>query len=482
MNEFITYCKEKKIFVAFGLMLLYVLPLAFYNIPFIDDLGRQSGGYGSWNTDGRFFTNILMKILAINDGFIADFSPLPLFLGLIVLVISAYYFAFRYKIKYSLAVFCLALSFLISPFFLENISFKYDALGMLSSVALAIFASTLAVKDKLDKRKLAFIFLLIFAILGFYQASINIFLVLFCFGLYLSLNEKNEKELFKRAVYIFSILLFALILYKIIASFFVSGSYALAHSQSISFNFEALLTIFTNLKIYLSKAFEVYNHRIYGRLSLAFFLLSFILLFKKANKKQKILLPFLYILTLLSIAGILVVLKIPVFSARTFVGLIGSYAIIVFTLVSASSKKFTYLAIFFISMHFIQAYSYYNSLNRQYENDKYLFALMSFDVEQSQKVVDEIQIIGQEKKKIPAAKAFKVLDFIIPFYSGGSNWQKTTLFERNFINSSVVSSELDENFLKDCNNVLYYHQIYSVYYQDGKMIFDFDRICKLENF
>jgi len=115
---------------------LYAVPIISTGIPYIDDMGRSIWGYSGWEDNGRPIAMIIMRFISLGIP-LQNIHPLPQLLGALIIGISGLIF---FKIvghtQQKVAVYCCALSFLINPFFLENLSYQYDSLPM----SLSIFA------------------------------------------------------------------------------------------------------------------------------------------------------------------------------------------------------------------------------------------------------------------------------------------------------------------------------------------------------
>lgn len=115
---------------------LYVLPLVLAGEYYIDDMGRAVEGYG-WHFDGRFLATYLMELFSFGEK-IFNFFPFSIivsaallgFSGLIVSMILG--LENNSKFRFS------SLVILTSPFMLENLSYRYDAIFMALSVFIVI--------------------------------------------------------------------------------------------------------------------------------------------------------------------------------------------------------------------------------------------------------------------------------------------------------------------------------------------------------
>src|SRR5690606_25506540 len=111
---------------------LYIFPLLLANKYYSDDILRYAAG-GGWSMDGRPVATIIMKILSGGEK-IKDLFPYTLIIGALLLALSGYCISYVSELeknkKYKLS----ALLLLVSPFMIENISYRYDVLTIALSV------------------------------------------------------------------------------------------------------------------------------------------------------------------------------------------------------------------------------------------------------------------------------------------------------------------------------------------------------------
>ena len=67
-----------------ALCFLYILPIILADRMYGDDILRSQQGYTNWDINGRPLADLMMKGLFLFGDNIADISPLPLILGVIL--------------------------------------------------------------------------------------------------------------------------------------------------------------------------------------------------------------------------------------------------------------------------------------------------------------------------------------------------------------------------------------------------------------
>jgi hypothetical protein len=123
--------------VALVCLLVLYLPLIDVRYYFLDDIGRTLVSYGFMGA-GRPLAHVLLSALTLGTPF-TDIAPAPQLLGVLALALAATLLGARLGIRSPawIGVFAVALGG--SPYFLENMSFRFDsgfmALGVLCAVA-----------------------------------------------------------------------------------------------------------------------------------------------------------------------------------------------------------------------------------------------------------------------------------------------------------------------------------------------------------
>lgn len=126
---------NKKYFYLFlGLGILYVLPIILANNYYTDDMARITHG-GGWHHDGRFIATHLARIFSFSSKITALY-PYSLIVASGVVILSGMIVTYVLDLdsKWTLA----PLFILISPFLLENLAYRFDALYMCLSILLAV--------------------------------------------------------------------------------------------------------------------------------------------------------------------------------------------------------------------------------------------------------------------------------------------------------------------------------------------------------
>lgn len=244
-----------------SLCIIYIMPIILADRYYIDDLGRSQWGYSSWSTNGRPLADFLMILLGFGGENIVDVSPFTLVISVLVFVFSAYYY-FKSNFTdtsptFSAIIFFFAFS---NPFFLENLSYKFDSLPMTMALSLLMFA--FVKMGSKTKSWLLSIFMII-ASLCLYQAAIGFFVCLAVMEFikqYIKATHYpiNAASIYKCTLARIVQLLSAYIIYAVlVAPKYVTGDYNVSHSKAIELNAHGLSVALNNINIYFSK---IVNH------------------------------------------------------------------------------------------------------------------------------------------------------------------------------------------------------------------------------
>src|SRR5690606_10036162 len=126
-------------------------------------------------------------------------------------------------------------SMIANPFLLENLSYKFDVLPMLTSMSILLIPFSLHKHGYLSFTLSAIV---VVASLSMYQASIAIFACLAVFEFCLSYKKNTEEQLtilIKKPLMRVSQLFLGYVSYYLISKDMIKGSYNITHSQTINF-------------------------------------------------------------------------------------------------------------------------------------------------------------------------------------------------------------------------------------------------------
>ncbi|CAH5607908.1 hypothetical protein AI3013V2_1064 [Enterobacter cloacae] len=485
--------KDEKIFlISLSIMiLLYISPIILADRLYIDDILRSQYGYKNWGLNGRPLADAVMAMVNMTSGEIVDISPLPLLIacGAYVVCSLAYYktaINFIGPFKAGLLFFFV----IANPFLLENLSYKFDVLPMILSVAVLLlpFCGIRNLYLKIVAGVLC-----VAASLSLYQASIGFFCALALIELAIAYSRNNAtdcillKDLCLRA----ASLLIGYLAYSIIAKHFIQGDYNETHSQMIGLNFEGLQSVIDTSRgmnyqlmrtigempivvyaaAFLAVLFSIYS--VYSRKAAwsgSRFIVSLVIITSPAT---------IYLLSFIHLS----LLKNPIFVHRVLVSFCGIIMyVILMTLMNIKRK--TFLAILLAPLFLFTNYysfAYGNALKYQKEYDVKLSSelaqIVSSDDPDGIKQVRIFGTQGSSIQRLNAIKRLPSLEPLIPlYYTGG--WWGTHLIKMYDIKNEITG-ESDLN--RACSmREIESNQRYRVYSDQNRILIAFDKPnCRL---
>lgn len=413
------------------LLAIYCLPIVLSDRPYIDDLGRTLYGYTGWGLNGRPLSDILMRALNFGEPLI-DISPLNQLLAIFLLVsVLITYMRHNFPGASFLCISASIFFFIASPFFIENLSYKYDSLTMaLSMVTLII---PFCFRNEGFLKPLASAVLVIFS-LCFYQASLGLFAMLSVIEIVTKEDKHNNIDIVKSVLSRIVQVITGFLFYQlVIAPRFVEGEYNITHSKSLPISvdsFEKIKSNFDGISWYFTKYIESIPTFAVVIYSAIFITSIFIILKELANKGLKrnaasfaivALSPFLILL--FSFAPMLM-LEHPVFAPRVMIcfgGVMMFCAIIVLKFIKPIYlQAIICLPMLWVSL--VYSYSFSASTSSQNRMDNLISTSISMDVNHHGKVFKYVNVRGkmpESSQFILSQSKLPIMSRLIPVYLNG---------------------------------------------------------------
>ncbi|UUL28203.1 glucosyltransferase domain-containing protein [Escherichia albertii] len=417
----------KTFLIMFSLCLLYVYPIVSADRFYIDDLGRSIRGYAGWSENGRPLADLIM--IAVYFGMpMVDISPLPLIAGIFIFCISVSIYLNSVGTAFNdIQRALIGLAFICNPFFLENLSYKYDALTMLLSVSLLFLSFTF----KRPKYYIAPIILVVCS-LSLYQASLTVFcsLAIIEFSL-LSSSKDDFISRAKVAVLRVVQLSIAYLFYsQLIAKIFITGGYNDRHSQSIfSFN-NPLKLLKSNTDSYVS-IISSYYHKMPDIVFYAFIASTLAIAISSIIKRSKngrwaayniIITAISFILIYTMTFAHLATLKNPIYAPRVMISF--GCVLMYFLLISTHKRYFYIPASILIAYSFVLSFSYGNAMKSQGVYEDYIKSSVSYDINRLNYKSSSISFVGEMPKSEGlklAIHKYPILRKLVPIHIN-NNW------------------------------------------------------------
>lgn len=157
----------KQFVACLVLQLAATFPVFIFVPPYIDDLGRSGQGYLNWSNDGRPLADLLTA--ALNNGtHLALTSPLLQLLSLLFTAAAGTLLARCFDVQKPWLGAACSLPIAAQPYFLENLSYRFDSVSMAAGLLLAVLCG-LVIKENPKVNSLALSIPLAIGSLAFYQ-------------------------------------------------------------------------------------------------------------------------------------------------------------------------------------------------------------------------------------------------------------------------------------------------------------------------
>lgn len=482
------------IFATIFIAILYFMPAILSDRYYIDDIGRSIYGYSDWIYNGRPLADFVMK--SLNFGMpLVDLSPATQILSVALLsyFLSCASYAFTGTLNYK-NILIPSIFFLSNPFFLENISYKFDSLPMTLSLCAIILCFILSGGIFF---RLVLGVAMIVSSLSLYQASIGCFVGLSvieaCFNIYKSSNGQKTTNLYKDIIIRITQLIIGYLLYStLISPFTIAGEYNTTHATALSGSIYEISNAFAiNFKLFHHKVIEA----IKPILKLSVFVLSicylsyFLILkrlWKKDLHKADLIFKSLILIAspvLIFLAGFvhLCLLKYPVPAPRVYISMGSFFMYIAISLCWMTSRKDFHLLILtpLAGYFFVFSYAYGNVMKSQKELDGFIVKNIALDLHSHRDVLDKISIIGimpQSRQREMASIKMPLMDDLVPIYmDNGWGWGPAMLahYGKAYFFEQPTKEELSEICKRNSPDV--YRGDYSVYYLGNKAVVSFKK-------
>lgn len=465
--------------------LVLVLPIIIANVYYSDDINRSINGYTMWGIDGRPLSDNLMTILNFNSH-LSDTAPLPLLLAVTILALALGIF-FKNTLNADKRYIFLPISFLISPFIIEPLSYRFDSLTISASIFFAFAFISIETKNKIVSFLLKTGFIV--SVFSFYQPSINIALTLMSVELFINMKfQKHASYILKSLVVkLFSLIIGSVIYMKVVLPLTHSGDNTSNH-PGISDN------IFARTLSNASAYYQFFCDNVvlnYGKALLLSSLivsiaLSMVICIKyyRVNKgKIDIIVSIIGIiatpLTFIASMITLLLLENPLVTfARVYIGING-LVLFIFTLIflTLKSTRLSNYILFIPAMYIASfSFSYGNALRMQNVTNMHVVEVIKQALKETPDNSVKILFNGDAPKSpvlINSEKNYPLLKTIVLnyFYNwfGAYTYMKlngvnqdypdfssksTTSFISGYCNSEVIYSSSSIKIYKDADNVM----------------------------
>ena len=480
--------------LALAMCLFYVLPIALANVYYLDDLDRVANGYASWSTNGRPLADGIMMLLnlRISEPIVVDLAPLPLVLGAISVALALWGLCRVQPV--STRPFAMMAAFLLvaNPFFLSNLSYRFDVWSMCLALAFAIAPFTLRREWKLE---LLWSTMCLFLLLCLYQAALNAYIILSITAvLYAVARQATPTAIWRELGVRVGALVLSNLLYEVSASQLVEGSYAMSHRDFVALNGDLPAAVWRNIQTgyaTLGTALTPSTMWILLPLTIAALLGTFYRAGRYATIYRSVAGGVVAALAVIAtfcipvfVFGILLALKDPVMEPRTMIGFGAAlYAVALMFLLTI--EKRAPLLRYFLLVPMIYAYSlvfaYGNALHAQERYDSVIAASILSRLDNTREGAPRGMYFHGLVKPSPVAALilnhFPVLDTVLPQTLDDTGWTSELYLALFGINYPFIETEdVPEVIRTTCRPEYKVRgERFDSYAHDGFMVIDFKK-------
>ncbi len=389
----------KKPFIClFAIHLVAIFALLRANVNYIDDMGRANAGYTGWSNFSRHLSDFLSFFIH-TDSFLSEISPLPQIIAILLLsltgVIMIYIITGRTNVSFWTLAAVIPLG--ISPYFLECLSYKYDAPYMALSI-LASVVPFLAFRGRY--RYPVFFVVSVFSILTVcmtYQAASGIFPVL---TIFLCLQKWNAAQKLQEIgkfllaavlAYVYGMIVFRIRIMKPVDGYV---------SSSVPSSEQFLPSVMRNLQQYLSYVRSDFT--MFWKILIFLIGIFFVAAMVYHSKQQKVLALLVTCCSLAAMSlisfGVYSMLAKPLFAPRAMFGVGVFLAVISVYAVDMGFAPVKLVMAVLSWTFFVFSFTYGNALSVQKEYTEYRTMLVIEELNEMNQLtqgnVKNVQIAG----------------------------------------------------------------------------------------
>lgn len=476
--------KNKYLLITILISIAYVFPIVLSNVYYTDDMSRIVDGYG-WHHDGRFISTYLARILSFNMHGITSLFPFSIFLSATIMVIAGFIIIHALDIlTSSIRSYLPALFLLTSPFYLENLAYRFDSIYMSLSVFFSVLPFLFLGKNKFIVVSIFSLFL----VFGLYQSSITLYIaIMLCIQVKNVANDKNiQWKLFLHSILA---IVMSYILYKLALK---GLSLEVGRSKLLPLNLDSLNVVENRIKNYRDVFYILFIKTKYIYAVFLIILLSMlgmvVSLYKKSFFKKitiyficiigialSILLPNLILVTMWLTARTLIVFPVFLFFCAVFIDVF---------LKKYTSRNLEYIAygmyVIFISYSFMLSSVFGTILKNNEEYQQYLANNITDRIlnDYSSSPIG-LAISGQAPiapKSQFLYNNYPIMNMLAPNYISNS-WYWGLKALSPFYNFSVIENQ-EELIKSRCGlKIISKNNTYSIFKSGNNYIIDFKNEC-----
>lgn len=316
MNIFISKDEKTIVICSLTILLLVMFPVFSAGLYYLDDAYRAVSGKPSMVNQGRPLANFILSLFS-SKGRLLDISPGFHVLSIIEMSVFAVLLRRIFPVLTVWSSIVAMLLVFLCPFYMQNISYKYDVITMTTANLLSVI-SVYSIFCKKYTIVISFMLTVVcfLAILTTYQTALNMAAIIFLTKCFVMMKE-DVCFLIKRSIFYTVAMTLSLVLYKVSLPLWFSPTWYSSYSSEpllISDLFQGMIINFIAFYVFILKSLGKY-YIVGGVVLFCFFCTGYI---KNSNNKMLsfIVLVFFSVFLCLCIPGVMLVLKHPPIEPR----------------------------------------------------------------------------------------------------------------------------------------------------------------------
>ena len=377
LKQLLSY--KYKILFIFIIYLIALSALILANFNYIDDRNRILYGLFEFFWWNRHSSTFAASLLSLNSDYFVVTFPYSLFISIFLLSLSSIIFlkTIDNKLIHSKIALLASVSIGLSPYYLENLSYKFDAPLMALSVFASIFPFLFV---RYSKIFIITSIIMLLIMLTSYQASSGIYMMICIFLAFIKILQNDTKGAFRIFICFVISYLIVGILYLMI--YRPEATYANTHILPFKYFF-----------IGISRHIIEYTKMIYSDFGGAnrvylFLIFGFVLIFiaksiidSKINKILAFLLSIFCVVVLFILSfGLYLIIETPTLYPRSFIGF--GVFIGILSIYSIHKNKILSSVLIIIFVHYLIMFAnfYGQALKAQSDYENFRWTLMLNDL------------------------------------------------------------------------------------------------------
>lgn len=469
--------KSNQMLLIFAPCVLFVMPILLSGVFYRDDYWRVVTGENFWGWAGRQGADQVAHLLSLST-FHVDSYPLGYILSILFLCYIFFIICKNYAVQDDYAL--LALPFLlISPFFLQNLAYRFDAPQMVFGVALSILAFYRS--DGRFSNAIISAFLLVLA-LCLYQPVVNIFLGLvaanFCFLIKNSFRDRVLMYVWDVAVFVFGYVLYYA--FQVLMNGGVARS-GVVDSTELVYSFIGVLLYVYEISSSLLAGYSIYFYGLFFFLSiLCMFFLYGDFIRSRCMVRVKVLASFMLlsmpVLLFFSATGPSFILEEGVTDVRVLVGFSSVFMFFAVPIFKKMPYQMTRIVAFLpIYISIVLSFQFANATKAQRGFEDRVLSNISYDLSLSDVDFGDVYVAGVMPVSPMADVIVENQPFVGHILSPMESWiSGPALYGQGNQNVQIsweaVEQDLVDEICFNVKNAQLVRNFYSIYSYEGRSI------------